>query len=105
MGTQAETLWRPAVDVYRTPHGGWLLKYDLAGVRREDIQITVSGCRVSVAGFRRDYLIEQGCSYYSMEIAYNRFERTVELPCDLESARWTVDYRDGILMIRLESEN
>jgi HSP20 family molecular chaperone IbpA len=38
-----------------------------------------------------------------MEIAYNRFERTIELPCDVESARWTMDYRDGILLVRLES--
>ena len=104
MGAKAETLWRPAVDVYRTPNRGWLLKFDLAGVRRDDIQIVVHECRISVSGVRKDYLIEQGCSYYSMEIAYNRFERTIELPCDVESARWTVDYRDGILLVRLESE-
>jgi HSP20 family protein len=105
LGAGAETLWRPAVDVYRTANGGWLLKFDLAGVRRDDIRVMVEGCRILVSGVRKDYLIEQGCSYYSMEIAYNRFERTVELPCDVESARWTVDYQDGILLVRLESES
>jgi HSP20 family protein len=103
MGATVETLWRPAVDVYRTPDRGWLLKFDLAGVRRDDTQVRVNGCRISVSGVRKDYLIEEGCSYYSMEIAYNRFERTIELPCDVESARWTMDYRDGILLVRLES--
>ncbi len=105
MGAKAETLWRPAVDVYRTPKGGWLLKFDLAGVRSEDVEVTVQGCRISVRGARRDYLIEEGCSYYSMEIAYNRFERTVELPCDVDSVRWAMDYKDGILLVRLERES
>ena len=105
MGAKAETLWRPAVDVYRTSNGGWLLKFDLAGVRRDDVEVRVQGCRVTVAGVRKDYLIDQGCSYYSMEIAYNRFERTIDLPCEMESVRWALDYKDGILLVRLESEN
>jgi HSP20 family molecular chaperone IbpA len=36
-----------------------------------------------------------------MEIAYNRFERTIDLPCDLEHARITVGYRDGMLLLHV----
>jgi len=36
-----------------------------------------------------------------MEIAYNRFERTIELPCDLAHARITVECRDGMLLLRV----
>jgi HSP20 family molecular chaperone IbpA len=57
-----------------------------------------------VRGLRRDWLLEEGYSHYSMEIAYNRFERTVELPCRLVHPRLHLDYQHGILIIRLDTE-
>lgn len=96
----AETIWRPRVDIYRTP-AGWLLKFELAGVKREDVSMCVSGSRLTVGGMRRDCIVEEGCSYYSMEISYNRFERTVELPCDLTQAQLRLELRDGILLVRI----
>jgi len=96
----AQTCWRPSADVYRFPRG-WLLKFDLAGVRMEDVKVEVHGCRISVSGVRRDWLIEEGASHYSMEISYNRFERTIELPCHLKSPRVALEGRNGLLIIRL----
>ena len=95
--------WRPLVDVCRT-RDGWLLKFDLAGVRLEDVTVSVGGKRVSVRGNRRDTVIEEGASYYSMEISYSRFERTIEMPVTLEQARITLEARDGILLVRMVME-
>lgn len=97
------TPWQPSADVYRT-RDGWLLKFDLAGVRPEDVQVTVCGRRVSVSGVRRDLMVEEGCSYYSMEISYNRFQRSLEIPADLERARITLEARDGLLLVRMITE-
>jgi HSP20 family protein len=96
----SEICWRPSADIYRT-RTGWLVKYDLAGVKLEDIEVTVRGSQIKIAGFRRDWKIEDGCSHYSMEISYNRFERTLELPCDLEGAEVQLEGREGILLVRL----
>jgi len=96
-----EAVWQPAVDIYRTPHG-WLLKFDLAGVRPEEVSLTVQGCRVTIRGVRRDLVAEEGCHYYRMEITYNHFERTVELPCNVEPASVTTDYRHGMLLVHLQ---
>src|SRR5579864_7170066 len=98
-----DTLWQPSADVYRT-RTGWLLKFDLAGVRPEDVTVSVRGRRVSVSGIRRDFIAEEGCSYYSMEISYNRFERSLEMPADLENARITLEARDGLLLVRMITE-
>jgi HSP20 family protein len=95
-----EIYWQPSADIYRT-RTGWLVKCDLAGVRLEDIQVTIRGPEITISGFRRDWKLEDGCSHYSMEISYNRFERTLELPCDLEGAQVTLEGRDGILLVRL----
>lgn len=96
----AETHWRPFADIYRTP-SGWLIKYDLAGVKLEDVEVTVKGSEITVSGFRRDWKLEEGSTHYSMEISYNRFERTIDLPCELDGARVAIEGRDGLLLVRL----
>jgi Molecular chaperone (small heat shock protein) len=100
-GSGTGTVWQPAVDIYSARDGGWILKFELAGVRPEDINISVQGCRVQVAGVRRDWLVEEGATHFSMEIAYSRFQRSVELPCELDQARWTIEFKNGILLVRL----
>ncbi len=94
------TDWQPAVDIYRV-RGGWLLKFDVAGVDPGEISIRIDGCRVTIAGVRRDWVVEEVLSQYLMEIAYSRFHRTVSLPCELEDPSFRMDFRDGILLVRL----
>jgi HSP20 family protein len=89
------------VDVYRG-QDGWLLKFDLAGVLPQDVKVRISGSRVTVSGIRRDWVVEQGYSHHSMEISYNRFERTVELPGDVSQAEYSLEARDGLLLVRVE---
>jgi HSP20 family protein len=101
-GTSAtEGAWTPPADLYRTRDGGWIVKFDMAGVRPGDLEVEVRGCRVTVRGVRRDWLIEEGAMHYSMEISYSEFQRSVEIPCDLTRARWDVEFRDGVLLVRL----
>jgi HSP20 family protein len=99
----ASGLWRPAADVYQTRRG-WLVKFDLAGVRPQDITIKAEGRRLIIRGARRDCAVEEGCQYYQMEISYSSFERTLELPCDLERADISTDYRDGMLLVLIPTE-
>ncbi len=95
-------LWQPPADIYRIARG-WLIKLDLAGVRSEDIHLGIKGKQLIVQGLRRDWMVEAGQQYYSMEIAYNRFQRVIELPADLTQACLATEYRDGMLLIRLET--
>lgn len=93
--------WQPAVDIYRSK-SGWILKVDLAGVRLDDVHIHLGARTVTISGVRRDWMMEDtGCRQYSMEISYSRFQRTVELPDDIQTAKVSVDYRDGILFVRI----
>ena len=92
--------WQPLLDIYEL-RDGWLLKADLAGVRPNEVTVTLSGRRVTIRGFRRDWSVEEGCSHYRMEIAYSRFERTIELPNDPEPATVQTEFREGMLLIRI----
>jgi HSP20 family protein len=93
-------LWNPAADVYRT-QDGWLVKLDLAGVRPEDIQITLDDDLLRVSGLRRDSFCGEGISHYQLEITYSRFEKIVQFPCKIEHATIERDYRDGLLLLHL----
>lgn len=99
---KTDQAWQPPADVYQTSWG-WIVKVELAGVRLEDINVHVSKRAVTVSGIRRDYMIESGCSHYSMEITYSRFHRSIELPEDLSGAKMRLDYRDGILFVRIRT--
>ncbi len=70
-------------------------------MRLQDIAVTVHGCQLRVEGVRRDWLVEAGWRHQALEIAYNRFARTMTLPCDLEQAHITAEYRDGMLLLRV----
>jgi HSP20 family protein len=95
--------WQPSADVHRT-QDGWLVKFDLAGVQVADVMVAIRGRRLIVRGVRRDSFLEEGSSYYSMEISYNRFERSLMMPANLESARVTIVAREGLLLVRLITE-
>jgi HSP20 family protein len=100
--TFRETAWHPRADVYRT-RTGWLVKLDVAGVRREDLEVLVVKGAVVVRGIRRDARLEEGCLSHLMEIPYSRFERVIELPLE-PGAIVQADYSEGMLLVRIDTE-
>ena len=92
--------WQPAVDAYETADG-WLLKYELAGVASSEVEVVLVGREITVRGVRRDVRIGERQRSFCMEISYNRFERTLELPCELNTMNVTTQYRDGMLIVHL----
>lgn len=93
--------WQPAVDVYQT-RDGWLVKCDLAGVRPEDLSLTVQNRCLTIRGSRRDCCVGETCGQYQMEIAYSHFERTIALPEEINPAGLVAEFRDGMLLVRLD---
>ncbi len=98
-----EANWAPAADVYHT-RSGWLVKFDLAGVRPEEIQVEVQGRRLTVRGTRRDWCLEEGCRSYQLEISYSDFARTLEFPVEIDSAPIATEYQLGMLLVQIRME-
>ena len=95
-----EETWQPRADVYRMPDG-WLVKLELAGVRPEDVRLEARASTLLVQGTRRDECPCHGRDCHRLEIAYSRFERTLELPGISESVAITTSYLDGMLTVRI----
>jgi HSP20 family protein len=92
--------WAPAVDVYRCC-GGWLLKFELAGVRQEDIQVQLDSQGVTVAGTRLDRRPYELQEAHLIEIAYSRFERFVPLPEAIENVQFQIEFHEGMMYVRV----
>jgi len=93
-----EAAWEPAVDVYRCP-GGWVLKFELAGVRPEDIRVQFDDQGVIVSGKRVDRHLYDFQKAHMMEISYSRFERAVALPEPIDNVQFRVEFQDGMLYV------
>ena len=101
--SQSDRLWQPAADIYRTAEG-WVVKFDLAGVEPDDLSVSIVDCNLVVRGTRRDRTLREGVSHYHMEITYSRFERVLNLPCDLTKAQIQTEYRRGLLTVTFLTE-
>ncbi|MER3426905.1 MAG: hypothetical protein C4334_02210 [Pyrinomonas sp.] len=96
--------WHPPADIYRTA-GGWIVKVELAGVKPDDLEITLRDSTLRIAGSRRDTTCHQSVLCHQLEITYSRFEKTLRFPCPIEGAEIERDYRDGLLILHLRCQD
>lgn len=92
--------WQPVIDVYETADEVVVLA-DLAGVREDEIEVTMQNRRLVIRGERRD--VRQGIkrTYSRMEISWGTFERSVAIPADVDEERVKASYQAGILEVIL----
>jgi HSP20 family protein len=93
--------WYPAADVYQTPDG-WVIKVELAGVSKADVQIDVEGNDLRISGSRKDKSCSTGMSYHQMEISYSSFEKALRFPTRIEGSEVEHTFEDGLLIINLK---
>lgn len=97
------TAWQPAADLYRC-RNGWLVKFDLAGVKPDEICLELAAESVKVSGTRRDWSVTETREAHQLEIAYSRFERTITLPEPIGEAKVKTEYRDGMFLVQIITE-
>ena len=95
-------LWYPPADVYRTGDG-WIVKVELVGVCKDELEIEIKGAVLRVSGCRRDEEHTETVSYQQLEITYSRFEKMIRFPCPIEGATIRTRYEDGLLILHLRS--
>lgn len=94
----ANAHWVPNTDVYRTD-SGLVIKVELAGMRSTDLEITVEGNRLRIAGTRPDGCRAAKASFLVMEINYGPFESVLELPVGYDLSQAKASYLNGFLRI------
>ena len=76
-----------------------MIKVELAGMRREDLELSVDGSRLMISGHRPDACRTGHCKFLVMEINYGSFESVIELPEGYDLNQAKAAYQNGFLRI------
>jgi len=79
--------------------GGLVIKVELAGMRSENLEITVEGNRIRISGERPDCCRAPKCSFLVMNINYGPFESILELPPGYDVSQAKAAYLNGFLRL------
>jgi HSP20 family protein len=90
----------PAVEVAESD-GEVIVKMEVPGVEKDQIQLTVADDRLTVRGEARKESEEKRKNYYRQEIRYGAFQRSVPLPAEVDATKASADMKNGVLKITL----
>ncbi len=93
--------WRPHIDIYETLKEIVIIA-EIAGIREEGMDLEISSLSLKISGYREINPAKMDASYHLAEISFGHFERTVSLPCPIDSATAEVFYTNGLLEIHLK---
>jgi len=92
--------WLPDVDVVETDDGV-VVRVELAGVRGEDLRVTVDGRTLRISGVRSSLERADVQRLHQMEIATGPFERRVHIPTAFNRDDVSANLADGFLTVVL----
>ncbi len=89
-----------AVDVYQTKDNV-VIKAPIAGVKADDIDISISDDVVTLRGERVDEKEVDRENYYVQECYWGAFSRSVILPTSVVAEKAQANLKDGVLTIAI----
>ena len=103
-GRDADTLsfsdWAPAVDIEETEHE-YVVKADLPDVKKEDVKVEFEDGVLTVQGERKQEKEEKGKKFHKIERAYGKFVRRFALPTEVDAAKLSAEFKEGVLNVHL----
>jgi len=90
----------PRVNISEN-HQDYSLVFELPGLDKGDIKISVAEGVLTVSGTRSPDGEKDQSDYVRNEILYGSFERSFRLPDTIDSEKISADYQSGLLVIRL----
>ena len=98
---RGETLPRMKVDVAER-NGAYVVAAELAGVKKEDIQVTIDGAEVTLtAEVKREKEVTQDERVLHTERTFGKVTRSFTLPQEVDEAKAEAKFRDGVLELTL----
>ncbi len=93
--------WRPPADIHETPDA-ITVKIELAGMREDDIDVTLYHDALVVSGERHDdHEHDENICYHEAQIRYGPFRVEIFIPTEIERSAVEAHYDDGFLSVLL----
>jgi HSP20 family protein len=99
-GADQRATFVPAFDVRETKDA-YLFAADLPGFREQDVDINVTGNRLSVSGKREAEHVEESDRFYACERTHGTFTRSFTLPEGANPEQVHAELKDGVLTLRV----
>ncbi len=90
----------PTFDVKETKES-YVFRADLPGVKDEDLDISLTGSRLTISGHREQETREQGETYYATERSYGAFSRAFTLPDGTDVENVSAELKNGVLAVNV----
>jgi HSP20 family protein len=90
----------PAIDVHETD-AAFVVTADLPDVKKEEVKVQVLDGMLSIEGERHREKEEKGKRFHKIEREYGRFVRRLVLPTDVDAAKVSAEFKDGVLRVQL----
>jgi HSP20 family protein len=90
----------PQFDVRETPDA-YIFQADVPGIQEKDLDISLTGNRLTISGKRDVENRQQNENYHLYERSYGTFSRSFTLPDTADMSRANADMKDGVLTITL----
>lgn len=97
----AEYKLTPRVDIYENDDN-FYLEFDLPGMAKEDIKLSVDKNRVlAVEGTKKQLNDSEGVNILRNERRYGEFWRSFELPDSVDSEKISAKFENGVLTLTI----
>jgi HSP20 family protein len=80
---------------------GFLLHADLPGVKEEDLEISVTGNRLTISGHREHESSETRGHTHTSERSFGQFTRSFTLPTGTDPEQISAEMENGVLHLRI----
>ena len=102
LGGRGEQTWAfvPAFEVKETKDA-YIFKADLPGVKEGDLDITLTGDRLTISGKRETEKHEDADRFYAYERSFGSFSRVFTLPEGVDPDSCNAELKEGVLTLRL----
>lgn len=97
---EAASTFLPSFDVKETPEA-YIFKADMPGIRQEDLDLDLTGNRLTVKGRRAAEVKAEGETLHLSERAYGTFTRTFTLPEEVLASEVHAELKDGVLNLSI----
>lgn len=92
--------WIPPIDLTEA-EGEYVIRADLPGLAKEDIEIQLKDDVLTISGERRSEHQDNGEGFYRVERSFGRFSRSLDLPAGVDAASITAEFENGVLEVHV----
>lgn len=95
---EIQSAFLPTFDIKETSKG-YVFMADMPGVRQENLDINLTGNRLTISGKREAEERKEGESFFATERSFGSFSRTFSLPEGVDPNGVSAELKNGVLTL------